>query len=458
MAKDHSIENFYSPQAHERFFRSFSWALTSGQHGPWFDLIRKLAPNARVIVGGSRAVDFRDLDVDHVMTGYSENQLLDLMAKRRILGKMINHDPKAEQGSYSFDQSYTDYLDTDCVLPKEVLALEVSRGCVFRCAYCSYPMNGKDRLDFVKEPGRLVNELLANYRRWGITDYVLSDDTFNDSLEKLELIAAVVRQLPFRPNFWFYARLDLITVKPQQISLLDQIGARVIFFGIESWNPDSARSIGKGLAADRKIHTLQQLKQQWGSRIYLHGSFIVGLPHESAHSIDHWYNWMLSDQCALDHIDVWPLHLRRSDSWDRYRWQNQLEQRPGDWGYSFPDQGSIWDWQQSDPQAISSYSQARQLAQLWNQRFQQEKNKDPTWLFYSRNTLGQDLTMAQQLRLDAEHLRHSNDWKRLYLEQVRQIYVPVKLAARPVKKCLRDWQQSQPSIQRRGRDPSWMRS
>jgi radical SAM superfamily enzyme YgiQ (UPF0313 family) len=30
----------------------------------------------------------------------------------------------------------------------KVLPIEIARGCIFKCKFCSYPLNGKQNLDF----------------------------------------------------------------------------------------------------------------------------------------------------------------------------------------------------------------------------------------------------------------------------------------------------------------------
>jgi radical SAM superfamily enzyme YgiQ (UPF0313 family) len=50
------------------------------------------------------------------------------------------------------------WLPTD-VVNQQVLPLEVARGCIFRCKFCAYPMNGKQQLDFVRSESQLMYEL-----------------------------------------------------------------------------------------------------------------------------------------------------------------------------------------------------------------------------------------------------------------------------------------------------------
>ena len=42
----------------------------------------------------------------------------------------------------------------------------------------------------------LYIEMMENYNKWGTTNYIISDDTFNDRDSKIERLARVVERLP----------------------------------------------------------------------------------------------------------------------------------------------------------------------------------------------------------------------------------------------------------------------
>ena len=47
----------------------------------------------------------------------------------------------------------------------------------------------------------------------GVTEYIITDDTFNDYVEKIRKYADRVEQMPFTPNFTGYVRADLLTMR-----------------------------------------------------------------------------------------------------------------------------------------------------------------------------------------------------------------------------------------------------
>ena len=89
----------------------------------------------------------------------------------------------------------------DCILPGETLPIEISRGCIFKCNFCSYPLNGKKKFDYLRDPALIKEELIYNYENFQTTNYFFADDTFNDSTLKLESLHKVITELPFKIKF-----------------------------------------------------------------------------------------------------------------------------------------------------------------------------------------------------------------------------------------------------------------
>ena len=95
---------------------------------------------------------------------------------------------------------------------------------------------------------------ITNYEKYGITKYYYGDDTHNDSMHKLEfLYNEIYSKLPFKIEFATYLRLDLLAAHPESISLLKESGLVGTFFGIETFNHASNKSVGKG-ATEEKIY------------------------------------------------------------------------------------------------------------------------------------------------------------------------------------------------------------
>jgi radical SAM superfamily enzyme YgiQ (UPF0313 family) len=251
--------------------------------------IKRRYPQVKFCAGGTKVTDqYANKNIDYAILGYAEASIQNLMLhldgkttltnSRRNLHGITVIDDKAAKG-YDFVNERNIWLPED-VVNFRTLSMEVARGCIFQCKFCCYPMNGKHNLDFVRVPDMLQYELERNYEEYGITQYQLVDDTFNDHVGKLELLERTVDRLKFEPTFWATIRLDLVATRPQTIPILRNIGVRAMSFGIESMKPSTAKIIGKGFDRQRQNEALAILANDY-PEIALHGLFIAGLPEET---------------------------------------------------------------------------------------------------------------------------------------------------------------------------------
>lgn len=288
------------------------------------DLICQKNTKCKLVLGGPTAIDADYNSIfDYVIKGYAEQSVVQLAQSlsgrpvqfaqqyKSIYGPVIIDDSKAE--GYDFSQSRMEYLDHDIIMPGETLLLEVARGCIFKCAFCSYPMNGKKKMDFIRSMNLIREELIDNYTRYQINNYVIVDDTFNDSVEKCRLFSDMVKTLPFKINLWAYIRLDLLAAHPETIDYLVDAGFRAMYFGIETLNPRTASVIGKGGDREKLFNTVKHIREKYHDRISMHGSFIFGLPHESMDSMNKTAEYLLSDKNPLHTWAGYPLNIRANN-------------------------------------------------------------------------------------------------------------------------------------------------
>ena len=216
------------------------------------------------------------------------------------------------------------WSDDDIVLPKEVLPIEIARGCVFSCRFCNYILNGKKNHDYIKSYDLIKQELEYNYKTYGITTYTILDDTFNDSEVKLDRMLDVVGSLSFRPRFWCYTRLDLLSKHPHTIQKMIDIGVCAMYFGIETFNRKTGRIIGKGYDPVEQIRTINYIKDTYNSQVSMFGSFIIGLPEEKPSSIVKSFNRILNREIKLDGWTFKPLNIYKKNN---YNWDSALDRK-----------------------------------------------------------------------------------------------------------------------------------
>lgn len=228
--------------------------------------------------------------------------------KNDLLNVRYINGPAEEQlfKDFDFTKSHIEYLEKDLIFENEHLPIEIARGCIFKCNFCAYPLNGKKLWDFVKTPDIIRQELIQNYDRFGTTGYMFSDDTYNDSPEKVETLWKMYQTLPFNIEFSSYARLDLILAHPETLPMLVESGLKSVFFGIETFHPENGKLIGKGMDPEKIKKGLIDIKKQY-PELLVSISFIAGLPYDTPESLQETLDWLEEDH--VDSYSFQVLHL-----------------------------------------------------------------------------------------------------------------------------------------------------
>lgn len=271
------------------------------------ELLKKFNPRIKTLAGGTKVgPNYKNTNINFVCLGYSETSIINLVnhialgqdlkkSYKNIWGVTVIDDKLASE--YQFKDEDMQWLPEDVVNHK-TLPIEIARGCIFQCKFCSYPLNGKQNLDFVKSEKNLLYELERNYEEFGVENYIMVDDTFNDHPDKLLTMRKIVKRLKFKPKFWGYHRLDLICTRPSTLSVLHDIGVRSMYFGIETMHPETAKIIGKGFDRQKQIAMLEYIRKNYPD-ISIHGSFIVGLPEEDRDSVIKTHTQLMNQEIPL---------------------------------------------------------------------------------------------------------------------------------------------------------------
>ena len=318
-------------------------------HGPernqdLVDHIRSINPKCKTVLGGPNAVDKQHNRMfDYVVIGYADLSVINL-AKHLLDGTPLEKSYRslwsftvvndAKASGFDFTNSTMRYENHDAILPGETLQIEVSRGCIFQCAYCSFPLNGKSKLDFVRSEEKLREEFMHNYEQWGVTRYMFLDDTFNDTVDKCALMQKVAESLPFELEYWAYIRLDLVAAHPETAEMLIRSGLRAATFGIETWDKKSGAAVGKGAPKAKQIATLHKLKELGGNKLMMQANFIVGLPHEAPTSVLQTFQYLTGPDNPLDSWTFIPFALENARNSNHGGDFSKIALNPEQYGYT----------------------------------------------------------------------------------------------------------------------------
>jgi DNA repair photolyase len=275
--------------------------------------VREKSPNIRLISGGTRQYFLEDYGFT-IFHFYSDKEIVDFTKDcetwRLPAAELPDNQHIHGSEFQDFVNSQIIYDPNDIIFAGEALSIEISRGCIFKCKFCGFPLNGKTKGEWIKNSHTLKEELIRNYEIFGTTDYIFSDDTYNDSDYKVKLLYdEVYNKLPFQINFATYIRLDLMLRYRDMIDYLAESGLVSCQFGIETINPDSAKVIGKGVDPRIQFEFIKELKQNRWKNILTSSGIIVGLPQERENEFALLEEFIFSDQNYLDHIDMHALHI-----------------------------------------------------------------------------------------------------------------------------------------------------
>lgn len=336
----------------------------------------------KTIVGGAKSynIDLKNHpEIDVLVLSYGDEVIIDILKKIEIEKDtiasnqmVINGYPKTPFRSFDFRKSKTVYQQNDFIdHGKESLTLEISRGCKFNCKFCAFQMNGRrgSFLQYTKDADILYEELMENYNNFGITSYLLCEDTFNESEEKLDYIGNVFKKLPFDIKFGAWLRHDLIYHHRDMAHKLRDMGIIAPMFGIETFSDSAGKIVGKGLGKDKTKELLHWLKHDvWKKDIHTYSGFIIGLPTESPElAKQNITEYVLSDDCNLDSFITTPLRItpqsiQMSTEFNRV---SEFDRNAEKYGFKFtPD--SYLDWKKDDYTFNDAFLVSEELNTLSN--------------------------------------------------------------------------------------------
>lgn len=307
---------------------------------------KKINPAIKFIVGGNSAFASFRLSADRIFQGQNnEAEILNYFSElfdvklRPFLG---------------FENERVQFRDDHLILPREPLPIEISRGCIFNCKFCGFYGRGRKKNDQIKNFDLLAEFLNIAYRDFGTTSFFLGDDTFNESIEKLNNFREMVRSLSFKPQFVAFLRLDLIYSFPAMIDLLIECGVRIFNFGIETFDSRAAVAIGKGLNPNKVKTFLLELKNSHPD-IYTFSGFIVGLPFENNSSVIKTNEWLLETKV----LDSWSFGALGIENNPNYPDRSEFSKNIEEYGYERVERLA---WKRQD----TSYDQCAELANELN--------------------------------------------------------------------------------------------
>ena len=175
-------------------------------------------------------------------------------------------------------------------------AVELTRGCPYRCAFC-YESKGDARLRRFPLAG--LKEELKRFQAAGVGEVFVLDPTFNASAEHLKEAVAAMRQAG--PDLRYYLELRGELVDRGQARLLATIDCS-LQIGLQSADPAVLAGVGRNLDPKRFAKAMRILEEEG----LLYGlDLIYGLPSDSLEGFKKSLDYALA--LGPNHMDIFRL-------------------------------------------------------------------------------------------------------------------------------------------------------
>lgn len=305
--------------------------------------LRTNHPKVAIIIGGYATYN-KYSGADYYLEGYSETAVIALVEHLKDPNKELKYelDDRGNKVIYTkrlypinnLTPLQIVYQPSDFIQSSEALSLETGRGCIFKCKFCDFQLLGKKKVDHLRDPDDVRAEIINNYNNYGITKYILVEDTFNDTEEKVDMLYEITQSLPFKLQLMGYLRLDLLAAKPHTIKKLIDSGFTSMHFGIETMNDTAGKIVGKGMPAERTKAMLTQIKKDYPD-VYINATFIVGLPGEPPESVKETAQWLIDSRT----VDFWTFNPLMIPKKSKFLYSSEFSNNYMLYGYSkMPDE------------------------------------------------------------------------------------------------------------------------
>lgn len=263
------------------------------------DLIRQLPSGPRIIVGGREATENvedvlqRCPNVDALVRGEGEQTIQEIAAGRpweEILGisyrrdGQIVHNPNrplqpidsiAPPDRRMRRSRYYPSMHGVRLLPVEFDTVLGSRGCPYKCAFCTFSLNplGQKRDYVARSVESVVDEIEASPAQM----IMFADDNFFLLPDRVERMCDLLMERRINKLYFANARIELAKY-PRMLEKAWRAGFRMILLGLESANDRTLEKLHKGFTTRQVREAFAVLRR---FPFFYHGYFIYGNVGES---------------------------------------------------------------------------------------------------------------------------------------------------------------------------------
>lgn len=248
------------------------------------ELCRRLFPQTPLLLGGVYATLCPEhaqavCRPDRLVKGEGEPQLARLVSE--LGAKPLELSPELADARNLDALPFPAY---DLLSSRKALAIETSRGCPFRCAYCStgtlHP--GYRR----KSPARVVDEIDYAVSEFGTEDFAFYDDALLFEPEShFEPIAQELLRRGLKARFHTPNGLSAAYITPRVAELMQAMGMKTVRLSLETSDVERLRSWNRRVLPGHFMEAMRNLREAGFTRDQLGVYLLCAFPGQSVQEV-----------------------------------------------------------------------------------------------------------------------------------------------------------------------------
>lgn len=255
--------------------------------------LKTLYPKSKLLIGGPGTItpELIDRCYDLIYIGEAENEILKYLEALPKINYSITH---VNQDRYPKDLDRLPLPARSLVessLGGDIFAygkhytkgksttILSSRGCPHRCAFCAEAgMNLR-----LREPSWVVSEMLVINRRFNITEFRFSDDSFMTNPNRILTFCRMLDNVFGRGEISWRVSCRVQNLKPEVVMAMIDSGCKEFSLGIESFDQDVLDCLNKGTTVKQNERALNLISDLGGSARIL---FMIRTPGQTLDTVN----------------------------------------------------------------------------------------------------------------------------------------------------------------------------
>lgn len=167
------------------------------------------------------------------------------------------------------------------VWTKSTATVMASRGCPYRCIYCSSKLMFGRKVRF-RSPGNVMEELMHLRKKYKTDAVWFADDTFTVNPEWAKKLCTLIKKQKWK-NFRWACQARVNTVSYDLLKIMKSAGCVQLDFGVESGSPRVLKILKKDITPEKVVNAFKIARKAGLLRF---ASFMIAIPGETEKDLE----------------------------------------------------------------------------------------------------------------------------------------------------------------------------